>query len=488
LPGKSKDLTKKMIQPLNLALLLFVIISTVLFLISPVIGLADNGEFGAFLQENGLRHERERNPEDVLGYANYRFDRLQYNTENSGFSRPSHSLLLKTALLLDRVFMGNELKFDSRFAALLSLAVLGWALRWLMQVILTFNQSGKYQYFACTLGVVIFADIGYLAFMNSFYSEAIIYPFYLLAIASLLKISASEKVKKSYLLVFFFSSVMFLLAGNQYLVTGILSGMVLLATVLLRSAKKAKILAVSLGLLLFIGALTVMTLVDNRAPLEEKYHQFTRGALLYEGDPRTIPPKLGIDERYALLAETLYFNRTLVIHPADELLYRELYANYSGARVAVYYLSNPQALAKLMEIGWRNSLVVRPEVLGNYPRSAGKTFGEKSAFFSLWSLFKQRMVPGSAGFAYLLLVLSAALSIQRMIVLKNRNSGRNFYFMEGVMLYIALISLSQILTAFIGAGDTDLRHRLFLSAVSLDLLFYISLTYALSLVTKTHDI
>jgi hypothetical protein len=451
---------------------------------SPLIGMADNGDYYRIMLPNGLKHEQEWEEDDFFGYFNHKYDILQYYNETGGDIRSTQSIIINIALALDNIFT-KDIKFDIRFLAIISLSVLALALYWLVEFAEKMVLNKYLKYFLALLALIIFGDIGYIAYFNSFYGEAVAYPFFLLSVSALLKFSIDSEHGKRYLFIYFISSIIFMGSKNQLSLNGILSFSLLGLLIFLKIENGKKILAVSLGILLLSLSIFMYFLIDDNIYLINKYHMMTRGVMLHEPDLETVTEEIGLNKQFSLLAETVYFDRTPVIDPKDQLLLEDFYSRYDVISVALYYLKNPGAFSKLLRFGLKNSFTVRPEVIGNYERSVGFEYGYKTNFFSFWSNFKENHVPHSANFVYFFLLICLLLSINRLIEYRKKDPAGIYFYSEFVLLFVVLTGFSQVLVSFVGAGDADLKKHLFITTVSLDILFYYNLVYLVSfLVSK----
>lgn len=470
------------IKPSVVAVLILLFISGYALFVPPLLGLADNGDFGRIMLPNGLRHERERNPNDYFGYFNYRYDKLQYYNEVKA-DKSTHSIIIKAAIVLDDLFTRDS-KFDIRFFAVINLAVLAFAIYWLVEAVERMLDNKVFRYIMGLVAVVIFGDVGYTVYFNSFFGESIAYSFFLLSVASLLRFSVDQEVKLNYIVIFLLSSLIFIGAKNQYSLNGILCFLILGSVLLLKLMHWKKIFTVILGSGLILFSIWMYQVIDKNIYLINKYHSITRGVLVFESDAQNIIRKIGLDEQFALLAGTIYFDRTPVIDPKHEILLDNFYSKYDIFSLALYYFKNPKAFSKIMEFGLKNSFAIRPEVLGNYTRDSGRKYGERATFFTSWSYIKDNLVPNSAQFIYFFLLICLGLTMARVISYRKTGTPRLKYYSEVVMLYVFLTGFSQVLISFIGAGDTDLKKHLFMTTVTWDILFYYNLAYLVSVIWK----
>ena len=472
----------KNVRPALLSVILLILISGYALFLEPLIGLADNGDFYRVMVPNNLNYEAERNTNDYFGYFNHKYNKLQYFNDLEGTAKSTQNVVLQTAIKIDDIFT-RDTKFDIRFYAAICLLVLALAVYWLVEIAEKMTDIKIVKYFIAVAAVFLFGDIGYTSYFNSFFGESVAYPFFLLSIAALLKLVNEKNFQVKYLLIFAFATFMFMGAKNQFALNGILAFLLLTALIFIRTEKKNKIIAMILGGILLVSTCFLYFEIDENIYLINKYHMITRGALLFEPKPEEILNELGIDEQYALLAGTIYYDSTPVADPRDEVLLNDFYSKYDIISVAAYYFKNPAAFSKMMTFGWKNSFMIRPEVLGNFERDSGFAYGQRSNYFSLWSTVKENVFPKKPGFIYTFLLICVVLSINRLVKLKNLTLKKAWYT-ELIMLYVFLTGFSQILISFIGAGDTDLRKHLFMNTLALDLLFYFNFTYLITILVK----
>ncbi|SHJ86522.1 glycan biosynthesis hexose transferase WsfD [Paramaledivibacter caminithermalis] len=469
----------KYIKPSTFAVILLFIIGGYALFFEPLIGLADNGDFFRIMAPNDLKHEEDRDV-NVFGYFTNKYDKLQYYNGLKGKIKSTQNIIIQIAIKIDDFFTKDE-KFDIRFQAIICLIILGISLYWMVEIVLRMTDSEKLKYFLAIIAVIIFGDIGYIAYFNSFYGESIAYPFYILSIASILKFSSSEHSRIRYLVIYFIASFIFMGSKNQFAVNGILSSILLVSLIFFKIKNYKKVLVLVLSVFFLISTALMYIVIDENIYLINKYHMITRGVMLFEPDVEKVTKEVGLNRQYSLLAETIYFDRTPIIHPKDDLLLKDFYSKYNLASVVIYYFKKPDAFMKIMKLGWKNSFTIRPEVLGNFKRSAGREFGEKAKFFSLWSHFKDNNIPHNSGLVLIFLVICLSAGINRVLKYKGNKYPQITYYREAIMIYVFLTGFSQILVSLIGAGDTDLKKHLFMTTVTLDILFYFNFAYIVSI-------
>lgn len=464
------------------AIIFLLLVSCHALFMEPLIGLADNGDFYRVIISNDLIHEIEWTEEDFFGYFTTTYDRLQHYNESGSETYTSQNFIIDMAMILDNMFNRNT-KFDIRFLALICLLVLTIGIYWIVEIVQGMTDNKKIQYFLAFITVIIFGDIGYISYFNSFFGEAVAYPFYILSIAAILKF-AREGMKIRYLVIFVVANIIFFGSKNQLALNGILGLLLLLILAFIIKDIRKKALSIVLAFILLITSVTMYVAIDDGIHLINKYHMMTRGVMIFEPQIEEVIEKVGIPHKFVHLTETTYYDGTPVIDPEDQLLLDEFYSQFSLMSVTKYYLTNPKALKKMMHFAWKSSFTIRPEVIGNYTRDSGKEFGARTNFFTFWSSFKEHHLPHKEGFVYLLLSIYLIFAINRILKARQEDDKTAAYCFELVIIYIILTAFSQVFVAFIGAGDADLKKHLFMSTVCLDFLIYFNFIYAISLLFK----
>lgn len=175
-------------QPAFVAAFAALLIMSSALLIQPVIGVADNGDF--YRAANGLGiYKLDRFEEDQFqNYASTKFGIYQYYNEYEASLPSSQVPFIRVALSLDRFFTGNDFIFDIRFLGGILMLYAAWAIYLLVDYV-TYRSNRKGGMLLAAVCVYIFADTGYTAYFNSFFTEGLVYVSFLAAMASALLIT-----------------------------------------------------------------------------------------------------------------------------------------------------------------------------------------------------------------------------------------------------------------------------------------------------------
>ena len=460
----------KLPSPAAVAAMLAGMLLLAMLFLSPVIGMADNGDFYRIMVGNGLYKLDRYEAGQYFGYFSKEYGQYQYYNEfGSGF-QSAQTPLIQLAALLDKLFTGQDGRFDIRFqAAILSVCFV--AAIYLLARYATLRVKGPLAYLIALIAVFIFADVGYLAYFNSFYAEGLAYVSFLVAAAFALLLSSGRGKNALLMILFTVSGLILTCSKQQFAPLGILLGILCL---FLNNperdfSQKNRLLWLRRGCAALLTAAGILTyvLIPQEFVDINSYHAMTRGVLMASENPEKALEEFGISPQYALLDQTIYYERNPVIDAADPMLKEDFFAKYGFVSVARYYILHPGQLFAMLNTAAKSTNSIRPESIGNYEKSAGREPGAQSSFFSLYSALKKAWVPRTVGF--ILLFFAAMLAVSHKDRLRTVILG-----------FVMLMGLSQIAVSIIGAGDADLAKHIFLYNVAFDVSLFVLLSAALT--------
>ena len=451
------------------ALLTGILLLTMLFL-HPVIGMADNGDFYRVMVGNGL-YKLDRNEADqYFSYSSTQYGMYKYYNEFASGFQSAQTPLIGMAVFLDKLLTGQDGIFDIRFQAAI-LSIYCMAAVYLLTKYATLRAKGILAYLIAVLAVFLFADVGYLAYFNSFYAEGLAFVSFLAAIASALLLCAGWGKKTLLLLSFTINGLILTCSKQQFAPIGVLLGILCL---FLNTPRKglsrqnaSKWFKRGCAAALAITGVLVYVVIPQEFVEINAYHAMTRGVLMTSDNPEKALKEFQINPQYALLDQTIYYEHNPVIDVQDPMLKEDFYARYGFVSIAKYYALHPGQLIAMLDAAAKSANSIRPESIGNYEKSAGHAPGAQSSFFSLYSTVKKAWVPKTIGFILLFFAGMMAVSFKdrrRMIILA----------------FVLVMGLSQIAVSIIGAGDADLAKHMFLYNEAFDICVFVLLSAAIS--------
>ncbi|WP_234125009.1 glycan biosynthesis hexose transferase WsfD [Clostridium hydrogenum] len=475
---------KKCIKNINygfLALILVIFMCVLTLFVKPIIGMADDGDFFRIISESNLYYLQGKNAQNFEGYFDRNYGIYKYNNENPQIIVSTQTIIVKLAVFIYRV-INKDYIFDIRYLAFLYMIVYAIGAYLIVKVLTHDIKSNKFKLFITALFVFIFCDTGYIAYFNSFYGEAANLSFFLLSMGILLYMYKFKKYTILNLIMFFVVSLIFVGSKQQLSPVGILVAIVLFRLFMTNKEKKFRYISLAFIIMIIASSLYFYKSISGDFDYINRYHAMNRGVLLYEWKPDDILKQFNINPQYSMLEGTVDFNKVPIIDPDSEKLKKEFYSKYSIPSILVFYLKNPRVFGKMINFAIVNGYSIRPKVLGNYEKEAGKPYGKKSNFFSLWSTIKDRFIPHNTFLTIVALGIYLYFAVKRYL-LAIKNGDEDTQLFEEAFVYIFLVGLSQIFISVIGAGDADLGKHVFMFNVSFDMMFL----YSVSLIIKNID-
>ena len=463
----------KLPSPAALASIAAGILLLSLLFLSPV-GMADNGDFYRVMVDNGLYKLDRYETDQYFSYFSKEFGQYEYFNEfESGF-QSAQTPLIRLAVALDNLFTGQDGRFDIRFQAAVLSAYCMSAVYLLTKYATLRLKKGVAAYLIALICVFIFADIGYLAYFNSFYAEGLAFVSFLSAIACALLLSSGANRRALLMVLFAANGLILTCSKQQFAPLGVLLGILCL---FLNTPKKDFSLRKGLmwlkrgcAAVLVAAGILVYVLIPKEFVEINAYHAMTRGVLMTSENPESALKSFGINPQYALLDQTIYYERNPVIDVQDPMLKKDFYAKYGFVSIAKYYAMHPGQLMAMLNEAARSANSIRPESIGNYEKSAGMAPGAHASFLSLYSSLKKAWLPKTVGFILLYCMGMLAVSM------KDRQRTL-------ILAFVLLMGLSQIAVSIIGAGDADLAKHMFLYNAAFDLSTFVLMSAGLARVS-----
>ena len=488
-----KAIFKTILKPYNAAAgALFLLMVVWLFIIPH--GVADNGDFYRVMYNMGLSHFDVSSKDNYFYYFNDKFRITNYFIENKVSFLSTQSLFIWLSVKINMIFSRNV--YDVRFLALLYGIVYLWVSRiilklvydavpYLCGIIPSLQRVCTQARWAFTaLYVLIFGDFGYLLYFNSFFGEAMSFTMLLLYAAASGLIIARRKLSAPYLILYTLSAVLFAGAKQQNAPTGIIIAAFTVCFVILRRGKRWRALvAVCASVICAASVITYVAISDEIQYINE-YHAMTMGVMQFSQNPRVLKD-LGLNPQLMILKGTTVYNRYPIVIANSPLMYSQMYNRVSTFKLAAYYLRHPDTLLAELDSVTSKAYEIKPLMVGNFLKSAGHAPLAKSYFFSLWSVVKPHIFPRSIGFVGLFYVVFTAVLIIKFIIA--RRAGNTREMLAALFVFsVILMSLSQLATSFMGAGEADIAKHLFLFNVTFDMLFAAAVFGSACKIIKMH--
>ncbi|MGO4371621.1 glycan biosynthesis hexose transferase WsfD [Paenibacillus sp. 2TAB19] len=445
-----------------------------ILMLGPIVGLADNGDFARIMWAGGIGYaEGESYQETYFGFAHtdYTYKKMLW----SGYVS-TQIIIVMIAGFIGRII--NSSYFDIRvlssmYSLLYAAALVIWMkynkTRWpllngVIVVIATF----------------VFLDIGYIAYFNSFFGEAVTLIFMLLTFGLALAVATSDTTARKLLLLFFIACFCLICTKLQNAPIGLLLILIAARFWALRKDKRWRKMILIGSSVLLIATAVMYIAAPQRLKHINLYQTVFYGILKDSPDPDGALKELGLPESFKVLAGTNYFQTDTAIKQNDPILTEYLYSKLSHKDVLLYYMKHPGRFLQKLERGAESGMSIRPYYLGSYDKDEGKPYGTIAYTFSLWSEFKHDFVPNKLWFVCLIyLVYYAGIVYEYTRRPAERQRAR-----IDIFACLGLIGLFGMGVPLLGDGEADLGKHLFLFNVCFDMMLAVGVVYLLAILTS----
>ncbi len=425
------------------------------------IGVADNGDFLRIMGSAGLNyyHAMESYEDRFFGFSHMYF---AYDTFFRGFYPSTQIVLVVIARFIGVLFNGSA--FDIRIlGAIYTLLLLTAG-----YLIIKHNKTKSLLAGAAltALMLLVFTDVGYLAYFNSLFGEPVSFVFMLLTFALGLMLVKQEKPGR-YLLVLFFAAIWFLVCSKtQNAPIGFGFALLGLRYAWMSSERGWRKLGIALSVVTFVASVVMYVAAPKDFKHINLYQTVFFGILNGSPDVEGDLRKLGLPEHLEVLAGTNYFQTDTAIKQNDPSLQQDFYERISHKDILFFYLTNPSRLIERMEYAAEHSMTIRPHYLGNYEKSAGKPAGTNTFAYSAWSELKRHDMPNQLWFIVAVFALFFAAAAYEWL----RSRGKRLRIAVELFILLGLTGIFSFLIPILGDGLADLSKHLFLFNVVFDMM------------------
>jgi hypothetical protein len=481
----------RMLRRIGAEIAVICVIATVLACVlmpAPITGVADNGDFERIMNSTGLSHIPTDPSDRYFGYVNREYAIIGGTLFDGGYISSEIPLVL-AAIGISRLFSTPGI-FDIRVLSLFYSLIFIFAF---FLVIRSIKRMSAAAFVPVSIILLfVFTDIGYLAYFNSFYGEAVSLVFLMLMMGGALYCISDavtgEKPKLWALTVFFIGLAFFVSAKVQNIPSGLLALVFGLRLMALRRDRIWRRTAIISIVFVLAASLLTFTSVSKDIKICNKYQSVFYGILKDSPDPSSDLAELGLNPAYSSLAGTNYFMDSYPVDIRSAEFKDEIFKKVTYAKVAGFYLKHPDRFLSKLDTAASNAFMIRPG-MGNFEKSAGKGYGATADYLDAWSDLKDGLFPHKLSFIlrfFSIFILLLCIEYIRAVGSSSRRgtnkSGK--YALSGSMLMVELvaalflIAVSQLAVPILGDGEADISKHLFLFNTTFDLLFTALAVYA----------
>lgn len=441
------------------------VLAGIMLFLSPVLGVADDGTLGEVIKGAGLAY-----PEGSEAGPDYLVGTYVWETNEGTGYRSLQTGVIWLAKLLDRMVTHDRI-FDLRFLGLICLILYLPALFLLVKAAADRLPKRSQQIVITVLSVLIFADVGYVTYFNSFYPESLVLICLLYLAGAAMNLQRESGWESVWLLIFTAAGIALCFVRHYCFLTGVVCALFCFFRFRDQKDTRWNLLVVLCGVTLTAASLSSWYILQDDFNKADSLHAITRGVLLYAENPEEALGEFGIDPSYSLLADASAYDAFPAVTGYEPILEEEFYAHYNSLDVARYYVRHPGQLLYMLDSAVRTNLQVRREYCGNYEQSADRPAGSRSVFWSAYSIFKDRSAPKTIGY----FIVLAALPFVLTVSLKRGASRKNKVFSE-LVAALALLALVQTCYVVIRCGETALGQYNGQLGMIMDILFLAAVT------------
>ncbi len=411
----------------------------------PVVGLANNGDFGKVIGVFDLTGPRE----DENGWADTRYE---FNPERHYWAEfySSEHLVLAAAIAVNTVF-SKDGYFDVRAIGLIHAALFLVALYLLWTLL---EEAPRAQRIA-TYGTALFcfSDVMYVSYLNSFYMDVATWLF--LSIAAMLYLRLLRWRRPGDLLWFAISCAMVVTSKAQHAVFGFwLAALVLVAGYPLWPKQRKRITAFAAC----VALLAAVWMTKSAPPDYPSRGVFTMAfyqILPYSKNLDRTIRDLGLDDSYRRYVGMHSFAKGSPMW--DDAFIERFRRRISYTGLAWFYLRNPRDAYMVLRRSLNEAGIQRP-YLGNFDVHTGYPRFQASRAFAFWSDLKRRTFD-RRGPRYFFTFLGLAAAVAMLLAAQRRTLPQGA--VAGGVVLIGMAFTALCVASLADAVDVPRHHLLF---------------------------
>ncbi len=426
----------------------------VLLVFPPMVGIADNGDFFRLMYWGKFEYPPLDPHEQYEDWINREYV-VTRNPFLAWYGFPSSGAVFVKASAILNLFRSRD-RFDIRFLGfihVLAFAVACWLL------LRGWRKTIGGPITVPVLGLlIVFCDLGYLAYFHSFYGEPASLIFLLAMTGAAMCLNANPAIGA--LIVFHLCAFCFVTAKPQNLPFAIPLALFSLWLQGRSETPSWRLTNISGIAVTLACGLLIFLLIPTRMRDANLYNSVFSGILVNSPAPRRDLTELGLPEEFEALKETNYFNASPVIDTNGDSFRRSFYDRVSALAVIRFYLTHPRRLVEKLDVTSRRAFTLRPPLLGNFEKQSGQPFGSKAHRWSAWSQAKEWLFPKSVWF------IGIYFAVLAVLIAYVRRRERH---LSVLMLLLWLMTLIAFVVPVIGDGVSDLEKHLFIFNAFFDL-------------------
>lgn len=435
------------------------------------LGVADDGSVQKIMNSAGVYYLQS----DISDTYNNYFIKT-YSNVLSGYQQKedyggSHVAIVKVAVWLDNVITRDKF-FDIRFLALI------YGIFYVPAIYLLIKQGCmRAKTFSegiaiGAVGLVMFSDVAYITYFNSFYPEAVWFISLMYCIGAAVSFQENRKFSQDIISLFLIliSGVVLITSRRYCALLGIVLVVYCIKLLFVRKDWKWGLICVLTSLFLSVVSIGGIMNISEDFNETSKFHAMTRGVLFGSENPAKTLEEFNIAPSYEMLTDVSSYDYLPLVQANDPILKEGFLDQYTTLDVGMYYLRHPGKFLGMMDVAIKSCFGIRRDYCGNYEKSVGLPGRARSIFWSMWSTFKNNSAPKTIGFLIVLVGVSILL-FRKGYSLRPEEDRRNTILLDSTIMLL-FFCFCQSGVTIINSGDAEMIQHCFLISFSIDLMTY----------------
>lgn len=459
--------------------LIAVILLTIMLFVPNYLGVADDGSLSKVMNGAGVNYIQNDVDEIYNNYFVRTYSNVLTDYQKASTTVSSHILVVKAAVWLDNIITKDRY-FDMRFLGLIYAVFYAPALWLFVKQACSRVKRFSEGVVIAIFGLLMFADVSYITYFNSFYPEALWFISFMYCVGAALEFQDSNRVRTDVacLVLLVLSSIVLIFSRQQCAIIGILWSIYILKLMFIRKHWLWKSVCIISSMFLMFMSIFCMVKLETDFDERSKFHAMTRGVLFQSDNPADTLSEFGIGDSYEMLTDASSYDFLPFVQAENtDVLESGFYDQYEISDIMMYYARHPGKMFSMLDVAVKASFSIRRSYCGNYEQSVGLPEKAKSLFWSGWSTFKDVSAPKTIGYV-IIIIAGMILLFRKSYSLRPTQDRRSTVIMD-TMLTVLFICLSQAVITIVNSGDAELVQHCFLLGFGIDIMSYFVLVEVL---------
>jgi hypothetical protein len=479
--------------------LLFCFIGLSVFIVSYVLfqypepGVADQGDFDRIMSISGLELT-EQNKQDPKFDRFFNYLVTDYKIPKEGVLEAA-SIRVRSSLAYIIILINFICKMLRQNIFKTSYLSITYAITYIFSLYMIIKyiniRSKVLLLLLSSVSLFIFLDGNYLVWFNSLYGEPMMITTLLLYISSwiyYINYKYVFKSKKKILpkIIFIFITSFLFLGSKMQVITSLPIIVVMLAKLLWENRyeiKGSQLCSLFIVICLITAYPLSINFSNGQINKDIQYNSVFYGILKDSKNPSEDLIAMNLNNDMASEAgKHSYLNKNEYIKyaPHSRITEKEFYSKMSNSKLVNFYITHPIRLIQGMEYTANHAFFTGTN-LGHYQRSYSEVPIREFNRFTLWSTFRESILPKQLSFVMLIYTMVFGFSLFTYVKSKKFQEVRAKIELLWSVIFIGLF---QFPMPFIGNGQADTSKQLYLFNFIFDMMLIVLICWGFYKLTK----